>query len=69
MKFITLDDLFDAMKRGKVHDWSNLNVFGGEDIEDTWNVWSWDAGRVIYGTCRQDLEILTRDELAELRRA
>lgn len=42
-------------------DWpTDLPVFGGEEI-DAEQVWSWDADRVLVGTCAGDLEIMERD--------
>lgn len=64
----TLDDLFAAMRN---HDprtmdgeeWSaDLPTFGGEEPTDTYQVWSWDAERLIVGSCSDELRIVSRDE-------
>lgn len=60
-KITTLDDLYNAMRAGQITaDWDNLPTFGGADIDDTHGVWSWDADRMIVGTCADDLEVVPR---------
>jgi hypothetical protein len=68
MTFRALDELYEAMISGnsacqdKWGDWrTNLPTFGGPEPEDTAGYWSWDRGRVIVGTCDDDLRILPRE--------
>lgn len=42
-------------------DWTSLPTFGGEEPRSTREVWSWDATRLLVGTCADDLEIVARD--------
>lgn len=57
----TLDELYSAMRSGDdVGPWDSLPTFGGDDVEHTDRVWSWDARRMIVGTCADDLEIVPR---------
>lgn len=66
----TLEDLKQALERQDVWlgapiahgelDWSALPKFGGEEPGDTNEVWSWDADRLLVGSCRDDLEIVDR---------
>ena len=42
-------------------DWTSLPNYGGEE-PDTDGVWSWDADRLLVGSCADDLEIVTRTE-------
>lgn len=61
----TLGALLEAMQgddprvRGR---WDDLPTFGGRDIEDTTGVWSWDAERMLVGSCATELEIVSRRE-------
>ena len=57
----TLDDLFDAIKRGAVDLDDALPVFGGAEPRDTASVWSWDPTRLLVGECVGNLEIVPRD--------
>jgi hypothetical protein len=41
-------------------DWTSLPTYGGEAPEDTQRVWSWDAARMIVGTCADDVMIIPR---------
>ncbi len=69
MTFENLEQLRDAMiaddpavldRHGQ---WSsNLPNFGGVEPADTVEVWSWDEGRVLLGTCRDDLSINPRED-------
>ena len=43
-----------------VYDATNLPTFGGIEPADTCNVWSWDAGRLLVGTCASDMRIVAR---------
>lgn len=43
-----------------VLDWTELPTFGGEAPADTQGVWSWDATRLLVGTCASDLRIVAR---------
>lgn len=73
---ITLDDLLDVLRAlpSDAHhpelpdapndpgvDWTSLPVFGGTEPRDTECVWSWDATRLLIGTCANDLRIVDRD--------
>ena len=40
---------------------TNLPTFGGVEPADTSGVWSWDADRLLVGTCADDLEIVERE--------
>ena len=71
----SLDDLLALMRDGadgvmdprSPTEWrTDLPTFGGEEIENTHAVWSWDAGRVLYGHSGDDLRIITRAEYAEM---
>jgi hypothetical protein len=42
--------------------WTNLPTFGGAEPRDTTGVWSWDATRLLVGTCAADLRIVARGE-------
>jgi hypothetical protein len=62
----TLDELAEMMRDGRVAcDWDELPTFGGDEPTDTAAVWSWDATRAIVGTCADDIEIISREELAQ----
>ena len=39
---------------------TDLPTYGGDTPDDTREVWSWDAGRLLVGTCASDLEIVAR---------
>lgn len=41
-------------------DWASLPTFGGSEPADTREVWSWDDGSVLVGTCAGDLQIVSR---------
>jgi hypothetical protein len=41
-------------------EWTRLPTFGGEEPERTSGVWSWDAERLLVGTCATDLQIVRR---------
>ena len=43
-------------------DWTSLPVFGGPEPDNTIEVWSWDAQRLLVGTHQGDLEIVERTE-------
>jgi hypothetical protein len=61
----TLDELAEMMREGRVTPLDELPTFGGDEPTDTCGVWSWDTDRVIVGTCADDIEIITREELAQ----
>lgn len=42
-------------------DWTSLPTFGGDEPRDTAGVWSWDATRLLVGTCAADLQIVPRN--------
>jgi hypothetical protein len=61
-----LDELFELMKKhgdNKEIDWCDLPTFGGEDIQHTVLIWSWDATRKITGSCADDLSIEDREDV------
>lgn len=41
-------------------DWTALPTFGGEEPSDTGGIWSWDATRLLVGSCASDLRIVYR---------
>ena len=43
-------------------DWSDLPLFGGEEPEDTAEIWSWDEARLIVGISSDSIEIISRNE-------
>lgn len=54
----TLDELCAALRAGAVWagcrrdsdgrlDWTHLPTFGGDEVNDTHGVWSWDADRLL----------------------
>jgi hypothetical protein len=55
-----LDDLLAVLREYRPTDLDNLPTFGGFEPEDTTEVWSWDAERLLVGTCAADLEIVDR---------
>jgi hypothetical protein len=48
-------------------DWTSLPVFGGDDPQDTQGVWSWDATRLLVGSCSSDLRIVPRSDVRDQR--
>lgn len=60
----TLDDLLEGMRADdeRLGDLTDLPSYGGLDVVDTAEVWSWDAGRLIVGTCSSDFEIIDRGD-------
>lgn len=61
----TLDDLLRAIRAGEQALTTDLPTFGGTDPVDTRGLWSWDATRLLVGSCADDLQILTRGAYAE----
>lgn len=65
----TLDQLLAVMTAmshdDDTIDMADLPVFGGPEPENTMGVWSWDAERLIVGTCSSDFEIVSRDWLTQ----
>ena len=55
--------LRDTRRLASTHeiDWTDLQVFGGKEPDDTSCVWSWDARSLLVGTCADDLKIVGRD--------
>lgn len=41
-------------------DWTSLPTFGGDEPADTGEVWSWDATRLLVGSCPDDLALVDR---------
>lgn len=41
-------------------EWTRLPTFGGDEPERTTGVWSWDADRLLVGSCSTDLRIVRR---------
>ena len=60
-----LDELAEAMRSGRIDCFDELPTFGGDEPTDTSGVWSWDATRAIVGNCAEDIEIISRAELAQ----
>ena len=75
MTIETLDQLFDVLRSNPTADeaealglptahgecdWTSLPTFGGDEPADTREVWSWDAGRMIVGSCAGDITIVDR---------
>ena len=66
----TLEELLELLRDAKAEapevvescDLSNLPTFGGEWPADTSEVWSWDADRLLVGTCIADMHIVDREE-------
>jgi len=61
-----LDDLLHVMQNHPDEygtQWSDMELptFGGEEPEDTVEVWSWDEKRMIVGACSYELEIVDRE--------
>ena len=59
----TLDVLAEMMRNCQIlrFDDGDLPTFGGEEPDDTSEVWSWDETRLLVGTCADDIEIINRD--------
>ena len=60
-----LDELFEAMRSGRIDCFDELPTYGGTEPDDTSGVWSWDATRAIVGNCAGDIEIISREELEQ----
>ena len=58
-----LDGILNQIRSGEVEITDSLPVFGGDEPGGG-GVWSWDADRVLIGTCADDLRIVTREEWA-----
>ena len=66
-----LDELLEAVRAGRYSDdaMTDLPTFGGEEPHDTSRspdglggaIWSWDAKRLLVGTCGEDLRIIRRE--------
>lgn len=63
----TLDDLLRAIQRGEQELTTDLPTFGGTAPRDTSGIWSWDAERLLIGSCADDLAIETRGRYIEAR--
>ena len=64
----SLDELYELIKSGTLDfldDWSDLPLFGGEEPEDTAEIWSWDEARLIVGISSDSIEIISRNEDAD----
>ncbi len=46
-------------------DWTSLPNYGGDEPEETSEVWSWDKGNTLSGSCADDLEISPRCDCGE----
>lgn len=53
---------YQAPENSNGDEWCNLPTFGGIEPNDTQEVWSWDEKRLIVGTCRDDIEIINRED-------
>lgn len=58
----TIEELYNALKDGTIDLTDSLPTFGGEEPEDTNEVWSWDKCYLLVGTCVGDLSITRRPE-------
>ena len=58
----SLEDLLGLFGRLQDETCTELPTFGGEEPADTNEVWSWDAERLLVGTCADDLRIMPRSE-------
>lgn len=58
-----LNELFDALQSREIEMSDQLPTFGGTEPQDTQGVWSWDESRLIVGTCADDIQLVSRDEL------
>lgn len=67
----TLDALYEILTTTTDHglDWTELPTFGGEEPADTAGIWSWDATRLLVGTCASDLRIEAREYCPRCGRA
>lgn len=57
----TLDELYRAIVAGDRKLDDRLPTFGGDDIDEV-GVWSWDATRIMAGTCADDLTLDLRTD-------
>jgi hypothetical protein len=55
-----LDDLLIVLRDYQPESLDDLPTLGGVEPDDTEQVWSWDADRLLVGTCCADLEIVNR---------
>lgn len=67
--FTTLESLLNGMRErhpllAAEWVWTSLPTFGGDEPNNTAGIWSWDADRVIVGTCADDVEIQPRSDEA-----
>jgi hypothetical protein len=44
-----------------VYDATDLPTYGGDEPANTSGIWSWDADRLLIGTCAGDMRIVARD--------
>ena len=66
LKISSLSELFLLMLSGDLEDcdWSDLPTFGGDEPEDTMEVWSWDEDNLLIGSGSiTEMEIIPRTEL------
>lgn len=61
----TLDALLRDLRSGDYAPatdaaWAELPTYGGPEPTDTAEIWSWDATRLLVGTCRADLRLVPR---------
>ena len=61
MHIRNLDELLNACKSRALCIHDGLPTFGGEEPDDTSEVWSWDETRLLVGTCADDIEIINRE--------
>ena len=67
-----LDELLEVLRAGALWpgaplahgklDWASLPLYGGPDVPDPVEIWSWDGERVLVGSCPEDLRIVGRAE-------
>ena len=63
-----LDDLLQFIKSNDVDDrvMADLPNFGGEVPKNTCCIWSWDEDRILWGECKEEYEIITRELYKDL---
>ena len=67
-----LDELLEVLRAGAIWpgaplahgklDWASLPLYGGPDVPDPIEIWSWDDERMLVGSCSEDLRIVERPE-------
>lgn len=62
----TLEQLLTAVRAGQYNDEQMVELpsFGGDEPASTSGVWSWDATRLMIGTCASDMKLVARADYA-----